>query len=312
MLALMSFGAIVENVTLRALALGFITHASWRFDSSRVVELSWQCATPIPDPLEKAISTRHTNRRFYQRSHVPSSVLEQVGAAANLVPGARVHWLASGRQRSLALSLIRIAETERFRRSGLHHEMFSAIRFERGWEGTVPEGLPPAALEVEIPMRWPFASLRHWGLMRAADVVGAHFALGLRSGYLLCAAAPHLGVLMSNAADVDAAHLQTGRAFERLWLAAECNGLALQPMAAATVLVQQISGPNWVSGATQKRLLEGLQALSAELDADAPSVRPCMLFRLGHASAATVVAGRPPLEQFLKMPPSSSLSRAPP
>ncbi len=304
MLALLSFGAVVENITLRAQALGFTTHASWQFDSSRLVELSWQSAPPAVDPLAEAIPTRHTNRCFYQRAPVASGVLEQISAAANFVPGVSIHWLAAGPQRRLALSLIRIAESERFRRRGLHHEMFSAIRFERGWEGTVPEGLPPAALQVEFPMRWPFAWLRHWTLMRAADGMGAHLALGLRSGYLLGAAAPHLGMLMSNAANDDTAHLQAGRALERLWLAAEHHGLALQPMAAATVLVQQKSSRHWVCAATQKRLSKGLQVLSAAYSETELGARPCMLFRLGRAPAPTARAGRLPLEYFLKEPPS--------
>jgi hypothetical protein len=307
MLALMSYGAVVENISLRARAMGFLTHAKWQLDadaaaSTRVVDLSWDVAAPVFDPLDGAVSTRRTNRRFYQREPVLNSVLAQLSTAANSVPGARVYWLVPGPQRSRALSLIRLAETERFRRAGLHHEMFSAIRFERGWNGTVLEGLPPAALEVEWPMRWPFAWLRHWGLMRAADLLGAHVALGLRSGYLPCALAPHLGLVMSDAADLDTAHWQAGQAFERLWLACENHGLALQPMAAATVLLNQKSGPDWVSAVTQKRLLDGMRALSAELGLLDCAARPCMLFRLGRAQAPTAIAGRRPLEYFLKAP----------
>jgi hypothetical protein len=326
MLALMSFGAVVENITLRAKAMGFLTQVRWCMDpanpgiaaadSTRVVELGWQSATPVLDPLDGAISTRHTNRRFYQRAPVQNSVLEQLSATANSVPQASVHWLAAGPQRSLALSLIRVAETERFRRRGLHHEMFSAIRFERGWDGTVLQGLPPAALQVEWPMRAPFAALRHWKLMRIADVFGAHLALGLRAGYLPCALAPHIGLVMSNAADPDTAHLQAGRAFERLWLASENHGLALQPMAATTVLSQQKSGPEWVSASTQKRLAEGMHKLVAELGAgqgaEHGASRPCMLFRLGRARAPTAVAGRRPLEYFLKPPSAYNSMPAPP
>jgi hypothetical protein len=307
---------VVENITLRARAMGFLTNASWSLDSSRVVELSWQSATPVLDALDGAISTRHTNRRFYERGPVQDSVLSQLSAAVNPVSQASVHWLLPGAQRNLALSLIRVAETERFRRSSLHHEMFSAIRFERGWEGTVLQGLPPAALQVEWPMRAPFAALRHWKLMRVADVFGAHLALGLRAGYLPCALAPHIGLVMSNAADPDTAHLQAGRAFERLWLASENHGLALQPMAAATVLLQQKSGPDWVSAGTQKRLAEGMQNLLAQLGAgqgaEQGASRACMLFRLGRARAPTAIAGRRPLEYFFKHPSAYNSTPAPP
>jgi hypothetical protein len=302
MLALMSYGAVVENITLKARALGFKTHETWRFDSSRVLELSWQPASQKLDLLERAISSRHTNRRFYQRATIASDVLKQVSAAANAVDGASVHWLTSGPQRRLALSLIRTAETERFRRKGLHQEMFGAIRFGRGWDGTVAEGLPPAALQVEAPMRWPFAWLRHWSLMRAANMLGAHFALGLRSGYLPCALAPHIGLLMLNGANKEATQVQAGRAMQRLWLATEQHGLAFQPMAAATVLVRQISTLNLISETTQNRLNRRLQALGEELDVNDPGARPYMFFRLGRAPAPTAVAGRRALQYFLKPP----------
>jgi hypothetical protein len=308
MLALLSFGAVVENITLRALALGFQTQANWQFNSSRVVELRWRSAMPVLDPLEAAIATRHTNRRFYERASIANAVLEQISAASNFVSGTHVYWLDGGPQRSLALRLIRIAETERFWRKELHREMFGAIRFEHGWEGSLPAGLPPAALQVERPMRAGFALLRHWHLMRATHVVGAHFALGLRSGYWPSALAPHIGLLMSNASDLDMAHVQAGRALQRLWLASEQHGLAFQPMAAATVLVQQKSGPNWVRAATQKRLSDGLQTLSAALDPNEIGARPCMLFRVGRARAPSVVAGRQTLEYFLKPPPEFSAS----
>jgi hypothetical protein len=289
-----------------------LTHATWNFASARVVDLSWQSAVPLLDPLDGAISARRTNRRFYQRAPLLDTDLAQLSTAANSVDGARVHWLTPGPQRHLALSLIRIAETERFRRAGLHAEMFSAIRFERGWDGTVLEGLPPAALQVEWPMRWPFAALRHWGLMRVADMFGAHLALGLRAGYLPCALAPHIGLIMCNAVDADTAHTQAGRAFERLWLASEVHGFALQPMAAATVLLNQNSGPDWVSAATQKRLADGLHNLGAQLGLEQAVARPCMLFRLGRAPAPSAVAGRRPLDYFLKHPASFNTVPTPP
>ncbi len=304
MLALMSFGAVIENITLRAQTLGFQTHATWQTNSSRVVELSWQSTAPVLDPLEAAISTRHTNRRFYRRAPVANAVLEQISAAAHSISGARLYWLGQGPQRSLALRLIRIAETERFGRKNLHQEMFNAIRFECGWVDTVQSGLPPAALQVELAMRWPFAGLRHWRLMRPANVLGAYLPLGFRSAYLPCVLAPHLGLLMFNAADLDTAHVQAGRALQRLWLSAQLHGLALQPMAATTVLAQQISGPNWVREDTKKRLSDGLKTLSAVLEPNEFDALPCMLFRLGRAQAPTAVASRRALEVYLKPPPS--------
>lgn len=59
------------------------------------------------------------------------------------------------------------------------------------------------------------------------------------SGYLPAALAPHIGLVLAEEGhgNVPAAALNAGRTMERVWLAAQAQGLALQPMAAATVLL---------------------------------------------------------------------------
>ncbi len=181
------------------------------------------------------------------------ATLERLRCAAGAVAGARLLWRADAQRRSVALGAIRIAETERFRRRELHAELFGAVRFDRGWHDSTDEWLAPAALEVEPPMRLPFAWLRDWRARQAMNCVGAHFARGLRAGYLPCALAPHIGLIMTDATDDGLEDLRAGRAFQRLWLAAADEDLALQPMAAATALVRQTPGQGWVSPTTKAR-----------------------------------------------------------
>lgn len=296
MLALLSYGAVAENMALRSAARGFHQHTRWWPSPARpeaIAEFRWSPAPPAGDALEAAIERRHTNRRFYRRIAVPADTLQHIAAAAGAVQGARLLWLDDPSARSIALRTIRLAETERFRREGLHRELFKAIRFDVGWQRTVEEGLPPGALEVERPMRALFAAMAKWPRMRAASLLGLHRSFGLRAGYLPCAGAPHLGLVLCDAPQPECRPLLAGRALQRAWLAATANGLAFQPMAAAVALARQRAGSEWVSPAVQARLREGLARLAG---GDAENA--WMLLRIGLAEEATVRTARPPLEHF--------------
>lgn len=296
MLAGLAYGAVLENMRLRSAQLGYALEERWLPEAARedlIAELHWTPSATPADPLADMIDRRHTNRRFYRREEVPATALACLRSAAEEVEGTRLVWLDAAPQRRLALQAIRMAETERFRRRELHHELFGAIRFELGWLATAEEGLPPAALEVEPAMRLPFSLLRSWPVMRAATWLGMHHGLGLRAGYLPCALSPHIGLLLrSNAGVVEATRsfMQTGRALERMWLTAAAKNLAVQPMAAATALSLQAPGNGWVSNATQTKLRGLLHALSIGTDEHVP----CLMFRLGLASETTVVTSRTP------------------
>ena len=298
LLALLSYGAVVQNLALRSAELGHELSVEWAGDlrvSDRVARLRWGVAAAAADPLCHAIEGRHTNRRFYSRAALPAPTLERLSAAAHAVPGARLLWLADAADRRAALRAIRLAETERFRRHALHDELFGAVRFELGWQQTADEWLPPGALEVEPPMRAGFALLRHWPAMHAARWLGLHHALGLRAGYLPCALAPHLGLMLAEGSHETLANLQAGSAFQRVWLAAAANGLALQPMAAVTALLRQTPGGGWVDAGVQAQLARLVQPFCRSA-----GERPYLFFRLGQASPPSVTATRLPLHHYLR------------
>lgn len=299
MLALLAFGAVIENIALESSAAGWALTLCAGADAERddlVTTLRWTPSSDRADPLAQRIASRHTNRRFYPRQKLDAPSISHLTDAARAVAGCNVLWLDGPAERRTALAAMRIAEAERFRRKGLHGELFESVRFEAGWSASTDEWLSPSALQIERPMRRAFALLRHWPLMRAAHVIGAHHVLGLRAGYLPSASSPHIGLIIGEAGGVDdaATLLAAGRSFQRLWLAADAEGLALQPMAAATVLAGQRAGLEWVSARTQATL----RRLLGKLVGEGPA-RPYMLFRLGRAAPPTARALRKPLESYL-------------
>jgi hypothetical protein len=294
-LALLSLGAVSENLTVAASRFGVRAETVLFPDPAQPDWIMQICLHPGQaevDSLWQAISQRHTNRRVrFRGPNMTDAECGELGAAAQAYPSCQLIWLNDPPQRNQALCLMRRAETERFRTRQLHEELFSAIRFDEGWQMSSAEGLPPGALGVELLLRPFFALLRHWPVMQAANLLGMHQFMGWRACELPCRLAPHLGLLAVKNPDTQTV-FDTGRAFQRLWLEVTRQGRVLQPMPASALFALPGAQSEGVSANTQRALEK---AWKTSLD----GAIPLMLFRIGFAKPLPVVAGRRKLEGYL-------------
>lgn len=294
-LVLMSLGALAENLTIAASRFGIRAVTTLCPDPNQpdwVLQIQLQPDQAEVDPLWHSIPLRHTNRRVLFRGPRMSAAEQgELDAAAHAFPACQLHWLDDPAKRNHALRLMRLAETERFRTRRLHEELFSAIRFEAGWRESCPEGLPPGALGVEPPLRPAFALLRHWWVMRLANLLGAHYMMGWRACDLPCRLAPHLGMLTVKNSD-DQSVFDAGRSFQRVWLAATSQGRVLQPMPASAIFALQGATQEGIPVSLQQQLKQGWQATF-------PMKHPIMLFRLGRAESPPTNTGRKPLGSYV-------------
>jgi nitroreductase len=235
----MAAGACVENMIIRARSLGYAADLRIYPDSNDkywAARLGWyRDSEDHSELLAGAIERRHTDRRFPWRGPFTATTQARLDAQAGTIAGVRLCWPRAGRERRSALSIIRLAESLRFLSPSLHAELFSSIRFSAGWDSVCDEGLAPATLAVEPPMRPLFTAMRRPGMMRVLNRLGAASMLGWRSAELPIRLSPGLCLLVvpsSTRADV----LAGGRALQRVWLEATLAGLSVQPYAAAGVL----------------------------------------------------------------------------
>jgi hypothetical protein len=294
MLMQLSFGAVVENLRLALGAVYRTFEPRWFPDPADpalvlVIDLAALSRIERTDPLANTIETRHTNRRLF-RGPVMSPGEAAAVAQAVVDPTISLTWCDDATKRGPLLSLLRAAETLRFADQALHAELFESIDFTVGWRGIADERLSPATLEVEPPLRGMFAALRRWPLMRTFNAFGAAHMLGFRAGDLPARLAPHIGVLATSRTNAESA-VRAGAQFERLWLAANAAGLALQPMVASAVLAALDDG---VARRDQAR--DRLRSKWRTLMGDA---KPLVVFRLGRAARPAVVAGRRPVTDYL-------------
>lgn len=300
-LVLMSLGALVENLTIAASHFGMRAVPALFPDPVQpnwVTQIQFQPDLASDAPLWHAIPLRHTNRRVvFHGPKMSSAERNDFDLAAHSFPGCRLSWLEDALMRKTALRLMRLAETERFRTRLLHDELFSAIHFETGWHDTCSEGLPPGALGVEPVLRPFFSLMRHWPVMRLANMAGMHHLLGWRACDLPCRLAPHLGLLTITNTD-DHSILNAGRTFQRIWLTATNQGRVIQPMPASAIFSFQGASVEGVPIETQQFLAQGWRELLGEST-------PLMLFRMGHAQANSTVASRKPASTYILAGPAT-------
>ncbi|TAM57363.1 MAG: hypothetical protein EPN49_15510 [Rhodanobacter sp.] len=233
-------GACLENMIIHARSLGYVADLQTfprHDDELWVARVRWRRDPECdqPEPLAGAIEQRHTDRRFPWAGPITTDTQTRLNAQARQIPGQRLYWPQTPRERKAALSVIRQAETLRFRSPTLHAELFSSIRFPVGWHTACEEGLAPAALAVEPPLRPAFQAMRHPAVMTMLNRLGAASVLGWRSAWLPIRLSPGLCLLViPSTARSDV--LAGGRALQRVWLAATLDGLSVQPYAAAGVL----------------------------------------------------------------------------
>lgn len=287
-LTLLSLGAVSENLIIAASRFGIKAEMVLFPDPAQpdlIMQISLQVDQAEVDPLWSAIPLRHTNRQVNFRGlKMTDTERDELDAAVHAYSACHLVWLDEPVRRRQALRLMRRAETERFYNRILHEELFSAIRFDVGWNTSCSEGLPPGALGVEPPLRPLFALLRHWPIMRLANTLGAHYMLGWRSCDLPCRLAPHLGLLAVQHTDIQSL-FDAGRAFQRLWLVATSQGRVIQPMPASALYALDGAQAEGIPARLQRGLAQGWKAILGE-------AIPLMCFRMGHAKPPLIVAGR--------------------
>jgi len=293
-------GACLENMIIHARSLGYVADLQTfprHDDELWVARIRWRRDPECdqPEPLAGAIEQRHTDRRFPWGGPITTDTQTRLNAQARKIPGQRLYWPQTPRERKAALNVIRQAETLRFRSPTLHAELFSSIRFAVGWHTACEEGLAPAALAVEPPLRPVFQVLRHPAMMTMLNRLGAASVLGWRSAYLPIRLSPGLCLLViPSTARSDV--LAGGRALQRVWLEATLNGLSVQPYAAAGVLSLGFVSIEPAFQGPLSRLGSALSDLSA-------SGYGLVFLRLGYArSAPRGRSGRRALASFGAFP----------
>lgn len=257
-----SVGCAIENLAVAARHFGLEAHVEYlepglEHMTVARVRLAGGERAPGGDPpgLFEAILSRHTNRKTYEERAIPREDLLHLSESGTL-ERTRAYLTSS--------KIIRRRVDELTVRADALQFADPAWREELGyWLGAGAFG-----------QRWLVAKLarlavKHLNLARQTAHRDAEILLS----------APSLGVLWTRRKDA-IGHVQSGRAFERLWLTAEARGIRLHPMN------QVLQIPELKHELIKTTSLQG--------------VHPEICFRLGYAPPASEHTPRRPLEDVLE------------
>jgi hypothetical protein len=280
-----ALGAVLENILIAATKYNYRANICYLPEPqkqdliARVTFASGAEADPLVDSIEK----RCTNRRPYETRALDGSIIQRLNLEPNRFPHISLVWLSDQSSLKKIGAIVSRADRLLFENPLVHCHLFSTLRWNQAEIERTRDGLPIASLELGPVGSLAFRTLKNWTIVKCLNRFGLSRAVANHSTLLMrrCSAA---GLL--TAPDTSSqTFLQVGRAFQRIWLHATYQSLALQPMT-AIIFLQLRFRLNEYQGLTERQF-QTVGALSRELANFFSLSRdrvPAMLFRLGFGS----------------------------
>ena len=291
MFDLLSMGAALENMRIAAAQFGYCTQikplpkgvtGSYGPETESVAMLQFSRGAE-PDPLFDVVAGRHTCRKLYAKRPPDAESLTKVTRAIDQFSGVELEWVTSRRDICACAKLIAVGDLVRLEAKEFHAELFRQLRFSAAQVEQTRDGLDVRTLELPPGGTSMLKCLRSWNRMR--------WIHRLRLGWMLAVptwrSVRHsgaIGILSVDQSDT-AAFLQGGRAFERLWLTVNDEGLSLQPLGSLPIYAAHLDHPGSITLQPQhqqtiRRQLDRL----AQIAPQSSNRRLLMMFRIGYAT----------------------------
>jgi len=234
----LALGTTIETMVIQAADLGYDFKVSYFPEFERnpllLARITWQSSDPHLSDLASVIHHRHTDRSFPWLGNVSRTTKKRLQKEAKSDSNTSLLFIEEKMLKRKSIHLMRLAESLRFQSKLLHEELFSSIHFDLDWKEIGREGISPATLAVEPPMKPLFPQLRHWNVVNLLNKIHLYKMLGFRVAALPTMFSPTLALLCTKTTD-RVAIIETGRALARVWLKATIENIALQPFAAAGI-----------------------------------------------------------------------------
>ncbi len=247
-IAHIALGACVENIVLKAHALGMevkstllpVEHMPQLVGMFEFrAEADAGTEPRVADELAPMIGLRCTNRKFPQQTPLPEGSIARMEALARTMDGCMLHVLEDREE------LFKLAElcgaTERIRAINPigHREFFEhEVRWTAEEALRTKDGLDMATMELR-PV--DLAGMQVAADPRAIGLIDKwRTGKGLENISRPVIQASPAAILISYTNDTHAERLRAARAMERVWLSANADGLSVHPIAAPILLTHAL------------------------------------------------------------------------
>lgn len=298
-----ALGSVLENIDIAASDEGYHANVELfpKSQNHNAIGRITFLVGAARDPLVRSISKRCTNRRPYDaKRSLGAKIIESFNESIRC-PSLSLHWLHDKEGLRRLGGIVSHADALLFENQQIHDHLFSTLRWNQAEVEQTRDGLPIESLELGRAGSIAFRCLKYWSIVSFLNRFGFSKAAASHSVALMqhCSA---VGLL--TAPDLSPrTFLQVGRTFQRIWLHATDQCLALQPMT-AIIFLQLRFRLDEHEGLTERQF-QTVGALNRELVNFFSLSRdrvPAMLFRLGFGSppSARTIRRFPPITNTTK------------
>lgn len=234
-------GAVIENITIAAQHLGYQAQIELfpdSINSDHVARVDLLPATAECNPLYEAIANRCTNRFSYERAGIHEEELNKLIEAVKKDGNISTYFVYKPEDIKKLAKVIMINDRLVFERQDIHRFLFDKIRWNKEQIESTKDGMPVDTLGLSLLEKLIFPLMRNWWFVNAANYMGLSRVIGLKC-WNNCRNASLLGQITVKKAD-KYSFVQAGRAIQRVWLEATCQGLAFQPIIGLPLLIYRL------------------------------------------------------------------------
>lgn len=249
--------------------------------------------------LYPAVADRCANRRRGEPTPLDPATASLLGREAR-AEGALLHLVTERQGLEACAELLGESERLRFLTPALHREMVGELR----WPGadSLERGIDVRTLELAPADLATLAVARRPDVMRHLDEWDVGGALGAHARTAVSTAGALAVVTVTGSDPAD--YVAGGSAVERLWLAAQHAGLAVQPVSPVFIYANDPADFELLVGERRAGSLRQLADRFAEVVGLGPGEHLVLVMRLARAPAPSARSLRVPLEQVLVRRPA--------
>ncbi len=291
-----ALGAMIENMTIMAKSLGYEVSAKLFPDSensSSVAILSFTKGLKISDSLLPFIDKRSVNRKKFKPRQLDRHARESLFEATSEFEGAELYMVEDDEKKKLLAKILSVNDRILFENKNLHDFLFKHLHWSKKEVELSRVGMSIASLELGGLQSRMFRLLSSWNVVKFLNILGFSRIVPAQS-YRLCRGSSALCMLLMKGKGFKG-FVNGGRVFQRIWLTATSQGLALHPMTGVTFLIQRLRMTDKTDlTIAHHRLLIELEKQLGKIFPINEEKSIIMAFRLGYAD--------PPSDKSLRLP----------
>jgi hypothetical protein len=282
--AMLGHGALIENMLIAAGTLGYraeFTLFPDNNDTNHVSTFNFIKAEKKIDPLSEYIFKRTTNRKRYDATKLTPQEKEGLVAAARAVSvNGRLVFVDDPIAKRALSNALGVSERMIFENHFVHSSVYTFFRWSKKDIG-VGDGLDVKTLEFNSITIFMLRLLHSWPLTLLLKPLGIGARIARKTADRTNSSGAICAIVTQG--ETPSEYIESGRAFQRIWLEATRMGLSVHPIVASTFLGQRVRGSE-AEMFTEKEK-EVIDAAFSEIEQgfDAKDKNITMVFRIGRA-----------------------------